>query len=223
VAERSKKPLKNHPVEFNEQVNIRKLEEILKTPETVPVGYDVLKEKVSLILIQPYSFPQRSLKYELPNGKTIKENEIFNEQRCKVINKKWDGGNYNLWTNGNSQHGQDRIVRDFFNGAKYGRYIEVGSYDGETFSNTWILDWCLKWEGLLIDPSTKNLDISGNFRPNAVHYHTAIHKEDKEECIFFENSDTALAGLEDTVKTTGVGKKFMVRCLKLQHLIDQQG
>jgi len=76
---------------------------------------------------------------------------------------------------------------------------------------------------LLIDPSTKNLNISGSFRPNAFHYHTAIHNEDKKECIFFENHDTALAGLEDTVKSHGKGKKFSVRCLKLQHLIDQHG
>jgi len=139
------------------------------------------------------------------------------------MNTQWKGSNYHLWDNGNSQNGQDRAVRDYFNGLKLGRYIEVGSYDGETFSNTWILDWCLNWEGLLIDPSTRNLNISGNFRPNAVHYHTAIHNEEKKDCIFFENTDTALAGLEKTVKSAGKGKKFAVNCVKLQRLMDQHG
>lgn len=187
---------------------------------SVPAAVELQKEVVQP-LIEPYHFPRRSSSYKLPNGMTVIENEMHNKKRCETMDKPWDGVHYRLWTNGNSQNGQDRAIRDYFNGVKLGRYIEVGSYDGETFSNTWLLDWCLNWEGLLIDPSTSNLNISGNFRPNAVHYHNAIHNEDKKDCIFFENTDTALAGLEDTVKFGGVGKKFAVHCIKLQRLLDQ--
>lgn len=45
----------------------------------------------------------------------------------------------------------------------------------------------------------------------------------KRSASFFENTDTALAGLQKTVKTKGDGTSFSVRCLKLQHLIDHQG
>jgi len=205
-------------------VNIDK-QAVSSTPATIALpfaAFELTKEVVQPV-IEPYHFPQRSPSYKLPNGKTVIENELHNKKRCETMNTPWDGVHYHLWTNGNSQNGQDRAVRDYFNGVKLGRYIEVGSYDGETFSNTWILDWCLNWGGLLIDPSTRNLNISGNFRPNAVHYHTAIHNEDKNDCIFFENTDTALAGLEKTVKTVGKGKKFAVNCIKLQRLLDQHG
>jgi len=111
------------------------LELISETPNA-PLPTDRFDENVSWKVIKPYSFTSRSPNMKLPNGKTAKENEVFNDIRCEKLNKQWDGGSYNLWTNGNSQHGQDRVVRDYFNGAKHGRYIEVGSYDGETFSNT---------------------------------------------------------------------------------------
>jgi len=182
-----------------------------------------IAELASKRLIQPYMFPNRTPNDMLPNGKSVTENKKHNDNRCETLNDNWVGREYILWVHGNSQHGQDRVVRDYFKGAKHGRYIEVGSYDGETFSNTWILDWCLQWEGLLIDPSTRNLDISGHYRPNAIHYHVAINHEEKEDCLFFENDDTALAGLQDTVKTSGQGKEQTVQCVRLERLLDERG
>jgi len=217
VSDLSPKTEENQPVDIDKQA-------VSSNPAAVALPAAVeLKKEVVQPDIEPYHFPQRSPSYKLPNGMTVIENEMHNKKRCETMNTPWDGVHYHLWTNGNSQNGQDRAIRDYFKGVKLGRYIEVGSYDGETFSNTWILDWCLNWEGLLIDPSTRNLNISGNFRPNAVHYHTAIHNEDKKDCIFFENTDTALAGLEKTVKTGGTGRKFAVNCIKLQRLLDQHG
>jgi len=67
---------------------VKELEVILNIPETVPLDVGELKENISWTLIKPYSFPIRLPNWQLPNGKTKKENEIFNEQRCKKLNKK---------------------------------------------------------------------------------------------------------------------------------------
>lgn len=53
-----------------------------------------------------------------------------------------------------AQHGEDRVLaREFSNGDGY--FVEVGSYNGESYSNTWFLEKTLGWKGTLIeaDPS----------------------------------------------------------------------
>lgn len=52
-----------------------------------------------------------------------------------------------------SQASQDRFVNEtFFKGKKGGVFIEIGAYDGETYSNTKYFEEILGWTGLLIEP-----------------------------------------------------------------------
>src|SRR5258708_43393 len=52
-----------------------------------------------------------------------------------------------------SQHRQDQIVYEtLFREAKTGVFVDVGAYDGETFSNSLFFEETLGWRGLCIEP-----------------------------------------------------------------------
>lgn len=52
-----------------------------------------------------------------------------------------------------SQNGEQKIITDFFAG-RVGRFLDIGAYDGITFSNTRrLLE--LGWRGVLVEPSPK--------------------------------------------------------------------
>lgn len=51
-----------------------------------------------------------------------------------------------------SQIGQDRwVYGDVFNQQKYGYFVEIGSADGITLNNTFLLESKFKWEGICIE------------------------------------------------------------------------
>jgi FkbM family methyltransferase len=52
-----------------------------------------------------------------------------------------------------SQVGQDRFVFEtFFHGKRRGVFVDVGAYDGETFSNSLFFERYLDWRGLCVEP-----------------------------------------------------------------------
>lgn len=52
-----------------------------------------------------------------------------------------------------SQYGQDGFLVKFFNAKKNGKFIDVGAYDGITFSNTYYLEKELDWSGICVEPN----------------------------------------------------------------------
>lgn len=51
-----------------------------------------------------------------------------------------------------SQLGQDRIVDEYLRGKRDGVFVDVGAYDGVTFSNTLLLERDRGWTGICIEP-----------------------------------------------------------------------
>ena len=52
-----------------------------------------------------------------------------------------------------SQVGQDRfLLENFFRGKRGGVFVDVGAYDGETFSNSLFFERTMGWTGLCIEP-----------------------------------------------------------------------
>jgi FkbM family methyltransferase len=51
-----------------------------------------------------------------------------------------------------SQLGQDRIVDDYLHGKRNGVFVDIGAYDGVTFSNTLMLERERDWTGICIEP-----------------------------------------------------------------------
>ncbi len=53
-----------------------------------------------------------------------------------------------------SQWGQDKwVVEELFQGKRAGVFVDVGAYDGITFSNTYYLEERLGWTGIAIEPT----------------------------------------------------------------------
>lgn len=58
-----------------------------------------------------------------------------------------------------SQHGQDKYIHDnFFKNQANGFFIEIGAYNGVTFSNTLFLEETLGWRGICIEPIKAQFD-----------------------------------------------------------------
>lgn len=51
-----------------------------------------------------------------------------------------------------SQYGQDKYVLEYFNNKKDGFFIDIGAYNGVTFSNTLRME-NLGWKGICIEPN----------------------------------------------------------------------
>lgn len=52
----------------------------------------------------------------------------------------------------NSEHEDEWIVRDFFNGRRNGVFVDVGANDYRRFSNTYYLETVLGWSGIAVEP-----------------------------------------------------------------------
>lgn len=52
-----------------------------------------------------------------------------------------------------SQVGQDRfLLENFFRGKRRGVFLDIGAYDGETFSNSLFFEKTMEWTGLCVEP-----------------------------------------------------------------------
>jgi len=147
--------------------------------------------------------------------------EIYRNEtsrRCAFQKNSLDSKNNDtFWKHGHSKNGEDFIIRSHFRGDKYGRYIEVGLQMKEPMSGTWLLEWCLQWEGLRIDPVKKKLAVSEYYRPNSVHYNVGISDLEKQECFHFD--DKGKWHRELVSKT----ERYSVRCVTLQRLLRERG
>ena len=73
---------------------------------------------------------------------------------------------------------ENRLIRQFFGGMREGTFVEIGAYDGITFSNTLKLETCFDWKGLLIEGDKLSFDrMKTNakaLRPRSTLYHGAV-------------------------------------------------
>ena len=51
-----------------------------------------------------------------------------------------------------SQLGQDALVDQYLGGKRHGVFVDIGAYDGVTFSNTLMLERDRGWTGICIEP-----------------------------------------------------------------------
>ena len=71
-----------------------------------------------------------------------------------------------------SQYGEDRILWELFGGHRHGFFIEVGAWNGVTFSNTYFLEQ-MGWTGLLIEPLPQHFEACVRNRPRSRVIHAA--------------------------------------------------
>jgi len=193
----------------------------VSTKETQDVELRPRKEKYVKLpkdAIQPLFQNKGSLIGGLKNVVLLENWRNDSRSRCSAFNRSWmNEKNYTIWDDGTTKNGEDRVVRDYFRGDKYGRYIEVGLQKKEPMSSTWLLEWCLSWEGLRIDAVKKKLMISEKYRPNAVHYNIGISDVEKQNCFHIDHKDKLhRVPLEDRLQ-------YVIPCVTLQRLLKERG
>lgn len=52
-----------------------------------------------------------------------------------------------------SQDGQDKFIVNLFKKKESGYFLDVGAFDGVTYSNTYVLEKELDWKGICIEPN----------------------------------------------------------------------
>lgn len=105
-----------------------------------------------------------------------------------------------------SQVGQDRWVASFYNYKKGGYFLDVGAYDGVYYSNTYLLEKKLGWDGLLIEADPiiyEKLVYNRNTTAEC------IAVSDRNEKVNFIPNDVSGA-----IKNDGIGYKLKADTLK---------
>jgi FkbM family methyltransferase len=64
------------------------------------------------------------------------------------------------------QYGEDEVLWQLYNGKKDGVCVEVGGFDGETFSNTLVFEEC-GWRAIIVEPMPHYASKIQARRPNA--------------------------------------------------------
>jgi FkbM family methyltransferase len=72
-----------------------------------------------------------------------------------------------------SQHGEDIWLWYFFKKKKQGFFVEIGAYDGITFSNTYFFE-AIGWKGIIVEPNPKIFNLCCKRRPNSVCINAAV-------------------------------------------------
>lgn len=81
-----------------------------------------------------------------------------------------------------SQHGEDLVLWRFFNGRRKGFFVEIGAYDGVTFSNTYLLE-AAGWSGILVEPNPERFDACVKARPHSRCMQAAIVAEPRQRAV----------------------------------------
>jgi FkbM family methyltransferase len=86
-----------------------------------------------------------------------------------------------------SQHFEDKIICNLFN-FNSGFFVDIGAYDGVTFSNSYILEKNLGWKGICIEPSSKSFDILKKKR-ESINLQCCVSNINDNEVNFIEYND----------------------------------
>jgi FkbM family methyltransferase len=98
-----------------------------------------------------------------------------------------------------SQFNEDRIVYEHFFAKKPkcdGVVLEIGGFNGKTFSNSWFFEYGLHWKALLVEAFPVNFEKMVMNRPNAINVWGALCKGAKS-VTFQIGTATATGGIAE--------------------------
>jgi len=78
-----------------------------------------------------------------------------------------------------SQGGEEILLWNFFDRKRDGFFIDVGAYDGVTFSNTYFFE-AIGWTGILIEPMPDFFDACRTRRPFSRVIHAAVSEGNRQ-------------------------------------------
>ena len=114
-----------------------------------------------------------------------------------------------------SQAGQDKWVSKFFDNHENRFFVEVGGYDGITFSNTYHLEKDLKWKGIIVEGSQLLFPKITKIR-DCICVNSAIYKEDTT--VQFSTGTHPINKWDGKIRTSG---KETVRAITMKTLFEE--
>jgi FkbM family methyltransferase len=87
-----------------------------------------------------------------------------------------------------SQHHQDEFIVNYFKEKREGVFVDIGAHDGESLSNTYVLEKELGWSGICIEPMPHEYEKLKKSR-NCITYNCAIYDTNGTEKFTLVDSD----------------------------------
>ena len=122
----------------------------------------------------------------------------------------------------NSEHGEEWIVRDFFQDKRGGFFVDVGANDYKLSSNTYYLDVELGWSGIAIEPQRQFAAGYAEHRPRTKFRPFFVSDESNKEAKMYVSDATPLvtSASKDFTATFGnVGKELSAPTITLNDLL----
>lgn len=133
----------------------------------------------------------------------------------------------NLTTRFYSQIRQDQVLEYLLNQTDLankppGLFVEVGAYDGETWSNSLFLERRLNWSGLLVEPSPENYHrLRLKNRPRAYSINSCVCSGNTSvKSNFIEAGPFGALAIDSTSSTTSFSSR-RVTCHPLSRILDE--
>lgn len=120
-----------------------------------------------------------------------------------------------------SQYEQDKFVDQVvFGGKQNGKFIDIGAYDGVTFSNSYFFEKYRGFSGVCVEPNpkvykllekqrtSKNLNVCVGNTSGKVKFLCVDGYGEMLSCIYDESNTEHLARVDETIKTHGGSKRI---------------
>ncbi len=127
---------------------------------------------------------------------------------------------------------RSQVNQDFFaleaNGCKRGGYfVEFGATDGESLSNSWLLEKYFGWNGILAEPARIWRERLAGADRTAARDHDCVWSTSGESLTFRESEFPELSTLESVNQRDGYdrqqGPTYQVTTVSLGDLLDRHG
>ena len=123
-----------------------------------------------------------------------------------------------------SEHGEEWIIRDFFDDERDGVFVDVGANHYRRQSNTYYLETTLGWRGLAIEPQTKFAADYATHRPKTTFVPMFVSDASKGTVALFVPHDNDLIASADQafVQAHGGGEvdTQQARAATLDEILD---
>jgi FkbM family methyltransferase len=126
----------------------------------------------------------------------------------------------------NSEHAEEWILRDYFGNQRGGIFVDVGSYQYKTFSNTYYLDQTLGWSGIAIDAQEEFAADYAKYRPRTKFFSYFVSdRSDAVESLFVPavNRLVASSDKEFSDRYDRTGRERKVHTITLNDLLGREG
>ena len=121
----------------------------------------------------------------------------------------------------NSQHGEEWLIRDFYQDRRGGVFVDVGANHYQKFNNTYYLDVMLGWTGIAIEPQTQFAADYVTFRPNTRFRSWFVSDQSDQQAKLYTRRNNSLVASGDRGFTELYGgvKEITVPTISLNDLL----